>query len=341
MIDEVNARIVYWGPEGSGKSANLQTIHDKLRPDSRGDLETHSTRIDPSVAYETLPIELGNLGGVHTRLRIVAPPSGEEQAPTRRQLLDQVDGIVLVIDTQRDQLDANLASLAELRTLLGEYGRDLADVPMVVQYNKRDLSDEFALEELHRKVDLPNLAAFEAVATTGTGVLQSLTTISKRVVRHLRENPVAEATPVAPIEPSADEALDLLGGDEALADPTPTEGLAAELLAPEEDDILETAELTEAAFEDSFQSVTDVAATMGLGESSLDDSSAGLPEIGALEPPSPGSLEIAQVGTARAVGTTAVAIPLVLRDEEGKERSIQLTVSIEAMAPNLSDDVEA
>ena len=277
-------------------------------------------------------------------------------------MLDQVDGVVFVLDTQRERLDANLASLAELRTLLGEYGRELSDVPMVVQYNKRDLSDEFALEELHRKLDdLTSLAAFEAVATQGTGVLQSLTTISKLVVRHLRENPaVAElAAPSADEaldllggnapssdealdllggdepsadealdllggdESSADEALDLLGGDESFTDPVPTEGLSPELLLPDEDsDVMETAALTEAAFEESFQAVTDPASTLGVSVEA------------------PGRLEIVQVGTARQIGATSVAVPLVLRDENGAERSLQLSVSLDALDVGPTDDSE-
>lgn len=317
MSEEVNARILYWGIEGAGKETNLKVIHGKLRPDHRGEVEAHPSRIDPSTAYHELPIELGNLGGVHTRLRLIAPPPGPEQAPTRRQLLDRVDGIVFVADTRRDKLDENLASLNELRELLGEYGRNLDEVPLVFQYNKRDLSDPFALEELHRKLDLRGAAAFEAVATEGTGVLEALTTISKRVVRHLREQGPLESEP-AELEAVAEESAPLV-------DPLPTEGLAPELLAPESADvdpgseIEEMAALTEAAFEDSFRDATETLEVSG-------DSP--LPALGGT---ARGTLEIAQVGSARAVGARAVAVPLVLRDETGTERSLTLTVSLDAL----------
>jgi signal recognition particle receptor subunit beta len=190
---EVNARVVYWGVEGSGKRANLNTVFAKLRADHRGELRSEPTPLDPSVAYQVLPIELGEIAGVRTRIEMVAAPGGTEQAPTRKQLLDQVDGLVLVIDSQGEKLDENVESFKELRQTLASYGRSLEEVPLVVQYNKRDLADPYAVEELHRKLDLRGAAVFEAVATEGTGVLETLSTISKRVIRSLRDqaNPQA------------------------------------------------------------------------------------------------------------------------------------------------------
>ena len=188
----VNARIVYWGAAGSGKTANLRMIHAKLRSDHRGELREVPTRIDPSVCYEMLPIELGEIAGVRTRIQIIAVPGGPEHGPTRKQLLDKVDAVVFVVDAQRDRIDANVACFEELRRALAAYGRALESVPIVIQYNKRDLADPFALEELHRKLDIRGAGAFEAVATEGTGVLQTLTTISKRVIRARREQ-TAEA----------------------------------------------------------------------------------------------------------------------------------------------------
>jgi hypothetical protein len=195
----VNARIVYWGAEGAGKRTNLRVIHAKLRPDHRGELRFLPTRLDPSVTYPVLPIELGEVGGVRTRIQIVAVPGDADQAPTRKQLLDRTDGVVFVVDARREHLDANLASFEELRSALAAYGRPLEQMPLVIQYNKRDLADPYAMEELHRKLSMRGVAAFEAVAKDGTAVLQTLTTISKRVIRHLRERAQDEdATAAAP-----------------------------------------------------------------------------------------------------------------------------------------------
>jgi mutual gliding-motility protein MglA len=198
----VNARIVYWGAPGSGKTANLRMIHAKLRSDHRGELREVPTRLDPSVSYEMMPIELGEIAGVRTRIQIIAVPGGPEQGPTRKQLLDKVDAVVFVVDAQRDRIDANVACFEELRRTLAAYGRALESVPMVIQYNKRDLADPFALEELHRKLDIRGAGAFEAVATEGTGVLQTLTTVSKRVIRARREQTAEAATAAkAPARP--------------------------------------------------------------------------------------------------------------------------------------------
>ncbi|NNL86225.1 MAG: GTPase domain-containing protein [Myxococcales bacterium] len=210
---ELHARIVYWGPEASGKTTNLELIHRKLRSDHRGDLRSMPTRIDPSVSYEILPIELGQVSGVYTRIEIVAVPSGPDQAPTRKQLLDRVDGIVLVMDARRDRVDDNLRSFEELVAALEAYGRSIDEIPCVVQYNKRDLADPFAVEELHRKLGVDGLTAFEAVANVGTGVLQSLTTVSKLVVRALREPTPAESPAAPPVaHPPAAEPPAAVGG---------------------------------------------------------------------------------------------------------------------------------
>jgi hypothetical protein len=183
----VSARIVYWGAEGAGKRTNLRVIHAKLRADHRGDLRFLPTRLDPTVVYGVLPIELGEVGGIRTRIQIVSVPGDADQIATRKQLLDRADGVVLVMDSRRERLAENVASFEELRSALAAYGRRLDEMPLVIQYNKRDLADSFAMEELHRKLSMRGVAAFEAAAKDGTGVLQTLTTISKRVIRSLRE----------------------------------------------------------------------------------------------------------------------------------------------------------
>ena len=119
----VNARIVYWGAEGAGKRTNLRVIHAKLRADHRGDLRFLPTRLDPTVMYGVLPIELGEVGGVRTRIQIVSVPGDADQIATRKQLLDRADGIVLVMDSRRERLAENVASFEDLRSALAAYGR--------------------------------------------------------------------------------------------------------------------------------------------------------------------------------------------------------------------------
>ena len=131
MPGPMNARILYWGIAGAGKSTNLQVIHAKLRSDHRGELRQAATRLDPTVTYEVLPIQLGEVGGVPTEIEIVTVPEGPEQAPTRKQLLDEVSGIVLVVDASPARADENVAAREELAKSLASYGRNLADLPVV------------------------------------------------------------------------------------------------------------------------------------------------------------------------------------------------------------------
>lgn len=309
--NEVNARVVYWGIEGSGKTTNLDAVYARLRPDHRSQIRHEPTRFDPSVSYEILPIELGEIAGVRTRLQIVCAPSGDEHAPTRKQLLDEVDGVVFVVDAHPDRLDDNVASFEELRTALGAYGRALEDVPLVVQYNKCDLADPYTLEELHRKLDVRGAAAFEAVATEGRAVLPTLTTISKRVVRSLRERP-PEALPTPPPPP-------LAAAEPSLAPPEAALELDLETEAQDagDDEALAVAETVEAA-EALFESSPPL-----LGADPPDATQA-MPFATSVV----GDLVLSEVGPARRVGERAVRLPLVLRDAAGAPVRLTLTLTL-------------
>ena len=187
-MSNVNARILLWGLSGSGKTTTLQTIHSKLRADLCGELKKIPTRLDPTLYYETLPISLGDVGGVGTRIELIAVPGAAEQSMTRKQLLDEVDGIVLVLDCSPEKIEENLTSIDELRASLESYGRQLESIPIVLQYNKRDIADPFAIEDIHRRIGFEQAAVFETIATTGHGILPTLTTIAKHVVRSLKGN---------------------------------------------------------------------------------------------------------------------------------------------------------
>jgi hypothetical protein len=297
---EVNARIVYWGIEGAGKRTNLEVIHAKLRPDHRGELRELPTRLDPTVCYAMLPIELGEVSGVRTRIQVLTAPAGAEQAPTRKQLLDRVDGVVFVADARREKLSENLACFEELRAALAAYGRPLEQVPLVLQYNKRDLADPYALEELHRKLGVRGAAAFEAVAREGNAVLQTLTTISKRVIRHRREEREREAEPLTP-PPGTSQLFErveegaLAREDEALPlelEPAPP--------APEAD--------AEPAFD-----------TTAWG---------GEPSAGAAPA---AELAIEEAGPASVTGPRTVSLPVCVRDASGARRQLVLRIQLEAL----------
>jgi signal recognition particle receptor subunit beta len=316
----VNARILYWGIDGSGKTENLQSIHRKLRADHRGEIQREATLIDPTVEYETLAIELGEVGGLKTRIQMIAVPGSVDQAPTRKQLLDQVDGIVMVIDSRRERIEENAASLEELRAILLDYGRNLEDVPLVLQYNKRDLSDPYALEELHRKLDVNGAAVFEAVASEDTGVLQTLSTLSKHVIRSLRGQQFsaaaeAESAPAEPAsEPQATTEID------PAAEVAPETRMEEALLAEEEhpeasalDDLTASAQTALDVNWDELEATSDP-----LAAAQLDS-----------------EFSIASVGEATRSGERSVRIPLVVSDKGGRTSSLVLTIRLD---PLLDED---
>jgi signal recognition particle receptor subunit beta len=307
---EVNARVVYWGIEGSGKSTNLQAIYARLRPDHRSEVRQVPTRFDPSVSYEMLPIELGEIAGVRTRLQVIAPPGAPEQAPTRKQLLDRVDGLVLVLDAQAERLDDNLASFQELRRSLAAYGRRLDSLPLVVQYNKRDLADAYAAESLHRKLDLGSVPVFEAVAAEGRGVLETLSTISKRVIRSLRDQELEPAAPAPQPEPAAPAPR-----------PEPEPPPAAPSAQMEEAILRETSEPEAGRAAHELETSLDTPAWEQIS--------------GEIERPVGvrlgRDLSIVSVGRASRSGERRVRVPLVLGDASGQTTSIALSIEIEPL----------
>jgi len=314
---ELPVRIVFWGIAGAGVSTNLSVIRDKLRADHRGDLRSFPTALDPTTHYEMLPIELGQVNGLRTRLQVVGLPGGVENAATRKQLLDHVDGVVLIVDSQPHLLDENVQSLAELRDSLSAYGRSLAELPVVVEYNKRDLSDPYTIEELHRRLSVPGAAVFEAVAPQGTGVLQALTTISKRVIRVLRESDFG--APPADVEPAVPAVVE---GVET-ADATPVS----------QAELMEAAILAEGdALDEEEDEVSAAAAALdqpwdAISEELKDETGA---RIGA-------DFEVVSVGTATKHGARGVRIPLVLGNPAGETVTLALKVELDPLVDDAGE----
>ena len=344
---QLTARIVYWGGRGSGKTTSLRTIYARLKADRRGQLEQIPTRLDPTVTYEELAVEIGSLRGTRTQLRITAVPGSPEQAHTRKQLLDRVDGVVLVFDCRSEQLAENLASLAELRECLAAYGRSLSEVPTVVQYNKRDLGDPFSVEELHRRLELPDVPVFETIATDGTGILQCLTTISKQVVRTIRERHL-EPEPIAPPEPiAATPPVDSPSLTERMPEPSPPPAGRRQPMEPEAVVQLDAAPGSEnrptwmesAILADGqLGEDTNEAAETALEAQTLLDRP--WPAVEAELKTTPGArigadLRIVSVGAASRSGRRAVRLPLVLGNDDGESVTLALTIQLD---PLLDDE---
>ena len=136
---EVNCKIVYYGPGLSGKTTNLEMIHTKIPASHRGELTSIATEGDRTLFFDFMPLDLGKIGGMTTRFQLYTVPGQVYYNATRKLVLQGVDGIIFVADSQQGKLQENIDSLRNLEENLAEYGLDLTAIPHVFQYNKRDL----------------------------------------------------------------------------------------------------------------------------------------------------------------------------------------------------------
>jgi len=200
---QVAAKIVYYGPGLCGKTTNLQYIYDHTTGDSRGEMVSLQTETDRTLFFDLLPIDLGSIGGFKTKIQLYTVPGQVFYNTTRKLVLKGVDGVVFVADSQRLMLDANIDSLANLETNLGEIGYRITDLPVVLQYNKRDLPDVSAMAELQAALNKHDLRSFEACALSGQGVFETLTGIAKLTLASLRDRLMAGRTSSRPAGPQS------------------------------------------------------------------------------------------------------------------------------------------
>jgi signal recognition particle receptor subunit beta len=182
---EISAKIVYYGPSLCGKTTNIQSIYASITPDQKGKLVSLATEADRTLFFDFLPIEIANIRGFKTRLHFYTVPGQVYYNSTRRAVLTGVDGLVFVADSQRDKMEENIESLANLEENLNYYGKSMKTLPLVIQYNKRDLPDVTPVSEMEQILNQDGYPSFEAVAPTGEGVLQTLTKITKMVLKHI------------------------------------------------------------------------------------------------------------------------------------------------------------
>lgn len=182
---EINCKIVYYGPGLGGKTTNLEYVFDKVSPETRGKLISLATETERTLFFDFLPVDLGSVKGFKTRFHLYTVPGQVYYNASRRLILKGVDGVVFVGDSRAERMDANIASLQNLYENLAEHGFDPANIPVVLQYNKRDLPEAVDVEELRAQLNPTGLPDFEAVAITGEGVFDTLKAVSKLVLRSL------------------------------------------------------------------------------------------------------------------------------------------------------------
>ena len=183
---EISCKVVYYGPGLCGKTTNLQFIHKKVDPRVRGKLVSLATKTERTLFFDFVPITLGKIKGLSTRFHFYTVPGQSFYNRSRMAILKNVDGIVFVADSQTDRLDANIDSFYNMEENLQEYGYELKKIPLVVQYNKRDLTEILPIEQLSREVNLLKSPDFSATAVTGEGVFETLREIVKLVITDIR-----------------------------------------------------------------------------------------------------------------------------------------------------------
>jgi mutual gliding-motility protein MglA len=184
---EINCKIVYYGPGLCGKTTNLQFIYQKTAPDAKGKMISLATETERTLFFDFLPLALGEIRGFKTRFHLYTVPGQVFYDASRKLILKGVDGVVFVADSQEERMDANIESLDNLKVNLKEQGYELEKIPFVVQYNKRDLPGVLPLDTLRQQLNAGGVPDFEACATTGEGVFETLKAIAKLILTDLKQ----------------------------------------------------------------------------------------------------------------------------------------------------------
>jgi hypothetical protein len=205
---QMAAKVVYYGPGLCGKTTNLHYIYQHTAGESRGEMVSLETETDRTLFFDLLPIDVGTIAGFNTRIQLYTVPGQVFYNTTRKLVLKGVDGVVFVADSQRAMLQANQESFHNLEENLAEMGLSVETLPLVLQYNKRDLPDTFSVEEMNRALNRNNWSCVESSAVTGMGVFETLKEISKVTLLSLKkrlargsDTTTAAPRPAAPPRP--------------------------------------------------------------------------------------------------------------------------------------------
>ncbi len=182
---EIIIKIVYYGPGMSGKTTNLQVIHQMVPQEAASKMISLATEQDRTLFFDLLPLSLGSVKGFNTKFQLYTVPGQVYYNTTRKLVLNGVDGVVFVADSQQGKMTENKESMQNLKDNLAEYGIDLAKFAVVIQYNKRDLPNVYSIEELQRELNPYGFPYTEAVAFKGTGLMETLKLISKLTLQRI------------------------------------------------------------------------------------------------------------------------------------------------------------
>ncbi|MEY4672652.1 MAG: hypothetical protein RL148_436 [Planctomycetota bacterium] len=201
-LKEVNCKVVYYGPGMSGKTTNLEIVHQKAPDENKGELTSISTDGDRTLFFDFMPLDLGTVAGMRTKFQLYTVPGQVYYNSTRKLVLQGVDGVIFVADSDPEKMRENLESYENLKENLAEYGKDIRELPHVIQYNKRDLPNAMSTAEMDSILNKFGVPTFEAVAAEGRGVFPTLKTLAGMVLESIermdsRKRPAAQAKPAA------------------------------------------------------------------------------------------------------------------------------------------------
>src|SRR3990167_10696693 len=178
---EINFKIVYYGPAESGKTTTLQELHSSVKSKKKSEV-TKASKTERTIFFDFLALKSDSIGGYKTRFQVYTVPGQPLYEDSRRLLLKGVDGVIFVADSKLERLKDNLDSTEELRGHIQKMGYIPKDIPMVIQYNKRDLPDACALDELRKVINTFHVPDYETVALTGKGILEPFQEILRQII---------------------------------------------------------------------------------------------------------------------------------------------------------------
>lgn len=183
---EINCKLIYYGTGLGGKTTNLKYIHSQLCPSSRGELIILETETERTLFFDFLALDLGTVQGFKTRFSLYTVPGQVEYNASRKLILNGADGIIFVADSDSMRRNENVESLQNMIENLAEYDRALNTLPLVLQYNKRDIANAMPVEQMDRDYNFYGAPSFEAIASDGRGVFATLKALSKSVLNRLQ-----------------------------------------------------------------------------------------------------------------------------------------------------------
>ena len=185
---EINCKLVYYGPGLCGKTTNLKYIYEKTAADAKGKMISLATETERTLFFDFLPLALGEIRGFKTRFHLYTVPGQVFYDASRKLILKGVDGVVFVADSQEERFEANVESLENLKANLREQGYDYDKIPVVIQYNKRDLPNAVSVESLREALNPTGKCPdFEAAAQSGKGVFETLKALARLVLQELKK----------------------------------------------------------------------------------------------------------------------------------------------------------